>query len=367
MRIEDCHGWRIRIARSRSPRGVFFECPDGYRISRTDTKISWKIVPFLGLSLGLAVTVWLVSAASLTAVLRSFTEVGWGVVAIVAVRAVMVATNGVAWGRLLANLTNVPTGIFALLRWIREAVDVLLPVASIGGGLVGARMLTFWNVPGAVAIASVVADLLLQTIAQALFALVGALLLARLTGPGIAFAGALLGIAVSATALGGFYVVQRYAGARSIDRTFVKLSARLASRAQATEPGFQVAMEEIWRGRRLYVIVALLMHAFAWMFGTLEVWFALHFMGWPVTLQQAIILESLGASISSAAFFVPGSWGVQEGGYILIGQMLGLPIQFSLALSFAKRIPDLLLGVPGLLAWYAIETRRLFSRRPPAP
>jgi len=97
----------------------------------------------------------------------------------------------------------------------------------------------------------------------------------------------------------------------------------------------------------------------AWMFGTLEVLITLHFMGWPVTLEQAIILESLGTSISIAAFFVPGSWGVQEGGYILIGQMLGLPIQVSLALSFVKRIPDLVLGVPGLLVWYALEARRL--------
>lgn len=336
-------------------------------MSRMNAKIVWKILPFLGLSLGLGFTVWFVSAASLTAVLHSLAEVGWGVVAVVAVRAVMIATNGVAWGRLLANLTNVPTVIFLLLRWIREAVDVLLPVASVGGGLVGARMLTFWRVSGAIAIASVIADLFLQTIAQALFALVGCLLLARLVGSSIVLPGYILGIAAAVTALGGFYVVQRYGGARLIDRMFVALSARMASHAQAVEPGFQTAMDTIWHGRRSYALVALLVHTFAWMFGTLEVWFTLHFMEWPVTLEQAIILESLGASLSSAAFFIPGSWGVQEGGYILIGQMLGLPVQFSLSLSFVKRVPDLLLGVPGLLVWHVLETRSLFSRCRPAP
>jgi hypothetical protein len=66
--------------------------------------MTWKIVSFLGLSLGLALTAWLVSAASLTAVIHSFTKVGWlGVVAIVAVRAVMVVTNGVAWAKWLAK------------------------------------------------------------------------------------------------------------------------------------------------------------------------------------------------------------------------------------------------------------------------
>ncbi len=319
-------------------------------------------MPFVALALGLAFTAWLVSAASLSAILRSFTEVGWGVTAIVAVRAAMVATNGVAWSRLLAHLTKVPTGIFVFLRWLREAVDVLLPVAYVGGGLVGARALTFWRVPGAIAFAGMVADLLLQTIAQVLFALAGVFLLARLVGPHAVLPAALLAIAAAALALAGFYLVQRYAGARFIDRALVLLSARLALRAQATEPGFRAAMEQIWHGRRRYVLTALLVHVFAWTVGTLEVFITLHLIGWPVTLQQAVILESLGASIAVAAFFIPGSWGVQEGGYILIGHLLGLPIQFALTLSFVKRIPDLVLGVPGLVAWYALETHWLLSQ-----
>jgi glycosyltransferase 2 family protein len=331
-------------------------------MSWSNARTAWKIVPLVALALGLGFTAWLVSAASLSAILRSFTEVGWGVVAVVAVRAVMVATNGVAWSRLLAHLTKVPTGIFVFLRWLREAVDVLLPVAYVGGGLVGARGLTFWRVPGPIAFASAVADLLLQTIAQVLFALAGIVLLARLVGPGAVLTAALLAIAGAALALAGFYVVQRYAGARFIDRALVVLSARLASRGQATEPGFHAAMEQIWHGRRRYVVAALLLHALAWSIGTLEVFITLHFIGWPVTVQQAIILESLGASISVAAFFIPGSWGVQEGGYILIGHLLGLPIQFALTLSFVKRIPDLVLGVPGLVAWYALETHSLVSQ-----
>ena len=327
-----------------------------------NAKTAWRLVPFLALSLGLAFTVWLVSAATLSAVLHSFSEVGWGVAGVVAVRATMVATNGVAWSRLLAHLTGVRTGVFVFLRWLREAVDVLLPVAYVGGGLVGARLLTFWRVPGAVAVAGVVADLLLQTIAQALFALAGALLLARLIGPAVVLPAVLLGIAIATAALGGFYLVQRYAGARFIDRVFMMVSARLAARAQAAEPGFRAAMERIWHGRRRYVAVALFVHALAWLVGTLEVWITLHFIGWPVTLEKAVILESLGASIAVAAFFVPGSWGVQEGGYILVGHLLGLPMHFALTLSFVKRIPDLVLGVPGLAAWYGLETRRWFAR-----
>jgi glycosyltransferase 2 family protein len=289
-------------------------------MNQINEKRAWKIASFLGLSLGLALTAWLVSAASLTAVIQSITTIGWGVLAVVAVRAVMIAANGVAWAVLLAHLIKVPKHVFVLLRWVREAVDVLLPVAYVGGGLVGARMLTFWRVSSALAVASAAVDLFLQIVAQALFALVGALFLMRLIGIRSVLPDAILGAIAGVIALGGFYIVQRYGGARAIDRAFVLLSSRVTSHAQETaEPGFQLAMDAIWNVRRFYIVMALLVHAFAWTFGTLEVWFALHFMGWPVTLEQAVVLESLGASISIAAFLIPGSWGVQEAGYVLIG------------------------------------------------
>lgn len=319
----------------------------------------WKILSFLGLSLGLGVIVWLISAASLTAVVQSVIRIGWGALAVVAVRAVMIVTNGAAWARLLRHLTSVPTRVFLLARWIREAVDVLLPVAYVGGGLIGARILTFWRMPSVIALASAAADLFLQIVAQALFAAFGAALLMRLVGTRNVLPDAIVGLAAAVIALGGFYIVQRHGGARLIDRLFVLLSWRVTSHAQTAEPGFQRAVDAIWNGRRFDIVIALLVHALAWTFGTFEVWFALRFMEWPVTLEQAIILESLGASISIAGFLIPGSLGVQEAGYVLIGQLVGLPIQFSLSLSLVKRIPDLLLGLPGLLTWHTFETRHL--------
>jgi len=164
--------------------------------------------------------------------------------------------------------------------------------------------------------------------------------------------------------LGGFYLLQRYGAARWIDRAMNALTVRTAWRVQHGEIGVQSAMDKIWRGRRLYLATALVIHVIAWASGTLEVWLTLHFMHWPVSLERAIVLESLGASISSAAFFIPGSWGVQEGGYILIGHLLGVPAPLALSLSLVKRVPDLVLGAPGLLAWRIVEARHLLAARP---
>ena len=51
------------------------------------------------------------------------------------------------------------------------------------------------------------------------------------------------------------------------------------------------------------------------------------------------------------AFAVPGALGVQEGGYVMLGRVVGLGPETALALSLAKRVRELVLGVPGLIAW----------------
>jgi hypothetical protein len=51
--------------------------------------------------------------------------------------------------------------------------------------------------------------------------------------------------------------------------------------------------------------------------------------------------------------------GVQEGGFSVLGALFGIPPEVALALSFVKRVPDLAIGLPGLLAWYWLEMRRL--------
>ena len=321
-----------------------------------------NVFSFFALSVGLGFTVWLIVASSLTSILHSVAQIGWGIAAIIAVRAVMITINAVAWRQLLVALVHVPFAAFAVLRWIREAIDLLLPVASIGGSLISARLLTYWRVSGVTALAGVFVDVLLQTFAQAAFALAGALLLGRLVGFDSLVSELLLGIAVAAVALAGFYVVQRYGGAWLIDRMRAIASGWTQYPPPRGESHFQAAMERIWHGRRRYLAAAFIIHVIAWTLGALEVWFALYFMQWPVTVEQAVVLESLGVSISTAAFFVPGSWGVQEGGFILIGQMLGLPGYLSLSLSLVKRIPDLALGAPGLVLWRVVEARHLLDK-----
>jgi len=59
---------------------------------------------------------------------------------------------------------------------------------------------------------------------------------------------------------------------------------------------------------------------------------------------------------------VPGALGVQEGGFLLFGSLLGLGPEVALALALARRVRDLVVFVPALVTWQLSEGRRLLVR-----
>jgi putative membrane protein len=107
-------------------------------------------------------------------------------------------------------------------------------------------------------------------------------------------------------------------------------------------------------------------HLAGWFVGAIEVWVVLKFMGYHLDFGDAVIIESLMHAVRGAAFAVPGALGAQEGGLIVLCAIFGVPPEAALALSLVKRIPDLVIGVPGLVTWQAMEGWHFHSARRPA-
>jgi uncharacterized membrane protein YbhN (UPF0104 family) len=100
-----------------------------------------------------------------------------------------------------------------------------------------------------------------------------------------------------------------------------------------------------------------------WVIGTAEVYLILQLLQYPVSWSDALLLESLGQAIRAAGFAIPGSLGIQEGGFLLLAPLAGLRPETALALSLAKRAREVILGVPGLLYLHLSERgwrRRLY-------
>ncbi|GAB4283858.1 MAG: hypothetical protein Kow0092_38510 [Deferrisomatales bacterium] len=178
-------------------------------------------------------------------------------------------------------------------------------------------------------------------------------------------AGLAAGLAVGALAVGGFYGAQRRGLLRILTQGMAAvLGAGPGSALVGGGAELDREVGALYRRRR-DLAVCFLWRLASWVLGAGEVWLALRLLGNPVGWADALVLESLGQAVRSLGFFVPGALGVQEGGFLVLGALVGLPAEAALALSLAKRVRELELGLPGLLAWSVAEGRRLLPGEGP--
>src|SRR5262249_39470167 len=153
-------------------------------------------------------TIW----SGLDAVGHAIASVGWGILLVVMVRAVTVSVAGAGWGVLFSPKGRPPVGACVVFGFVWGGGNVLFAGGQVGGDVVGARLLTGYAVPGALAAASVIVDILVQAAAQFLFAALGLLTLMALGADHALARSAAIGLAVAALLLAGFYLAQRRGG-----------------------------------------------------------------------------------------------------------------------------------------------------------
>lgn len=322
-----------------------------------------KHLPYIGLAIGIATLVLLLLWQGLVPVIEILLATGWKLLWLPLVWLPGLLMTGLAWRLLFPPLKRPGYGHIFLATWMGRSVNTLLPVASVGGEVVKARLVMLWGSSGVNAAASVVVDKTLQALTLILWGLFGVSLLALLTVENelavIATAGfLLLGIGV-----GAFVLVQQ-TGMLSV---LARLAERLfehdfitALKANALQ--VDAAIRRTYRARK-DLAKATVWHTAALVYQTGEVWLACYLLGHPVSIVEALLLKSLTTTIADIAFIIPSGYGIQEGAYLVLGVMLGMSPETALALALAIRIRDVVIEVPGLLYWHGVESRELLKRR----
>ncbi|MCP3711046.1 flippase-like domain-containing protein [Paraburkholderia sp. CNPSo 3274] len=316
------------------------------------------------LSIGTALFIALLAWQGLGSVTGALAAAGWGLVLVAAFHVVPLALDAGAIAVLFGKGERVDQRDALLARWSGESVNSLLPAGQIGGPVAMVRQLAQRGMSMRNAAAAITVSTTLQAVAQIVFAVFGIVLFSAYASNG---APRDLGVAalIATAVLGGlialFYVAQR----RGLFGRLLRLASKvfgkrdwstLATRADAIDE----AVKSLY-ARRGRVAASFALSLAGWLVGTVEVWLALRFLGHPVGWIDALLLESIGQAIRGAAFAIPGSLGVQEGGYLLLAPLVGLPPEAALALSLAKRAREILLGLPGLL--YLHFSERSWQRR----
>ena len=134
---------------------------------------------------GLSLIVYLIIESGAADVAHAMMVIGWWLFPISLFHLVPLLFSALSWRELLPPSSRPHTLDIISIRWIRDSINSLLPVASIGGDIASVRLARLRGVPSAQAAASMVVDTTVGATTQVIFVLSGVgLLLVRSTEHG---------------------------------------------------------------------------------------------------------------------------------------------------------------------------------------
>ena len=291
-------------------------------------------------AVGVALALYLVRYVGWHAVLSAAATIGWTGFALFCLGALaLFVLLGTAWQVLLPAALAPRLRVLIGARLVRDAGAEVLPLSQLGGIALGVRAAMLQGMSAALASASMIVDVTAEMLAQIAYAVLGvAILLARVPRSSQVTSltsACVIGLLLAAVAAGLFITVQRRGG---------RITARLArtlrrSAGQPTFTGVGRALEIIYRSPAR-VVLSVALHLAAWVGNGAVVWLGFRLIGAHIDVAAAIAIESLVYAIRSAGAFVPNALGVQEGAYLVLGPLFGVPV---------------------LLSWQAAEGRRAFQ------
>ena len=130
-----------------------------------------KIGVQISFALGLGAVIALVAIEGAGTIASLLVGAGWKLVLLVPLQTLPLLLDVLGWRSVILGRIGLP--VLFLIACIRQAINRLLPVANVGGEIVGIRLLVQHGVEGATAGASIVVELLLSLFAQYAFVAIG--------------------------------------------------------------------------------------------------------------------------------------------------------------------------------------------------
>jgi putative membrane protein len=316
-----------------------------------------KLIFFI---LGVALLGFVISQTDITHALSLLRQIGWGFIAIFALYFVGFMIDVYAWQ--LAT-PGVPLDVKWLYRFFQvrlagEAFNTVTPTASMGGEAVKAIMLkNLYGVGYRDGTASLIIAKTMIVVGLVAFLAIGFVLMQ--SSPKLSDTYKLLsgvGLAAFAIGIGLFVLVQRYK-ITSLAGTALGRSRLFARINNLLKPLHEVEdrLVHFYTRQPGRLITVFTLSFINWVLGIFEIWMVMNFIGHPVTLTDAWIIETVAQLVRSATFFIPASIGAQEGAFLIVGAAITGQPSFGLTVALARRIREIVWSVWGLSVFYLLK------------
>lgn len=313
------------------------------------------------LAAGLTVFGWFIHRAGPAEIWRTLSRLGW--LAPIALLPLGAVYSMETWGWHFAFGAGSGSGLRYRTLWrIRlcgEAVNNVVPSATVGGEAVKVYLLQKRGVPvGRAAVATIVGRTV-QTLMQVTFIALGTAAFFHIaqgrTAVRLAMAG-LLALSV------GLVIGMFYLQSHGMFAVLLNLAAKLHlpfARSPAQRATFlridQQVLRFYRRDRRDFVRSAAC-YLSAWLLDTFDVFLVSVLLGMAINWPRALAIEAFISVVRLLGFLIPGGLGIQESGIALVCGLAGLPAEFGPAYAVIRRGRDLSYAALGWAMLYLEET-----------
>jgi len=307
---------------------------------------------FLGVGVvALSGIVWHIGPSQ---ILRTTEQLGFGSICVILVPLLAVyILEAYGWRLTLGPWTKQVSflRLFAV-RMAGEAINATTPTGMVGGEPMKAYLLKRYDVPMVEGLASLVTAKTAMVLAQILFMLLGICFMVMfLGGADYHVVAAGLGVGMLAFGLLMLWMIQRYGigmGLLTVLRK-IRLPVRFLESRETQLLDLDNTIREFYRERKSTFRVVVLIYFVAWAIETFEVYAILYFLGMDVTVLASFSIAAISVLIKGAGFFIPGSLGAQEGGYLFLLIAFGYDEVTGITFALIRRLREVLWIMVGLL------------------
>ena len=313
-----------------------------------------KLLKPVFLLLGIGLFIWAMRSVDLTEVGGLLGRMGAGFLLVVLSYGLVAGFDAVSWKYAFHPEEAGKFHSFALwrIRTIGEAFNAITPLGTMGGEPVKAHLLKKqYGLTYKQGAASQVVARTTLMVSLILFMIPGIVFLFMGDGISETFKVSSLTGLITFSVLIFLFLLFQVTG--TLSRIVQGLNRLIPAKNPRPSLEHLVAlcgmMSGYYRRHRGLFLKSIAFGFLGWVAGVLELYLTLYFLGTPMGLRELWIIEALLQLVRVGSFFIPLSLGAQEGGLILIFASMGMAGPLGLAVSFVRRIRELIWIALGLL------------------
>ena len=316
-----------------------------------------KLILFIA---GLGLLGLIVAEIDLKETWQLLSRVGFGILFILFLYFLAFLIDTFTWQLTLKNIPLSPLWIYRFfqMRLVGEAFNNVTPLAGMGGEAVKAVLLKkYYGVSYQDGAASLILAKTINVLALILFLAIGFWFVLESPVLPVQYKSvAGVGLGALIIGVGLFFLIQRFKMTSAVGNLFsrhviLSWAANALQHVEAVEDKL-VEFYSALRGRFFFALVFALAN---WVLGVVEIFYTMKFLGHPISLIDAWIMEAVAQLIRAGTFFIPASIGVQEGAFLAIGSAITGSPSAGFAAAIVRRVREVIWIGWGILVFYLLK------------